>query len=174
MHAASFGGKLTNWASLSIGGERWYRDDVYRTANLHTGGRRLWTVFVFHGRASFKALALWSPRSVARCRARRRTCAGSPSRRPLGSRADRVFCQGAQLNSFSRRVPPDRPCMIQGMIGIQWFSASHHQLYSTVPTAEIIVRTQRVSSLRAKPNKTTLVVGGPSWRRWQTVWASTL
>ena len=118
--------------------------------------------------------------SVPRPRARRRT--SSPALPPAAPYARLARGQGLLPGSpvkflFStclRRVPPDRPCMIQGMIGIQWFSASHHQLYSTVPTAEIIVRTQRVSSLRAKPNKTTLVVGGPSWRRWQTVWASTL
>ena len=33
---------------------------------------------------------------------------------------------------------------------------------------------RRVILVRAKQNKTPLVVGGPSWRRWQTVWASTL
>lgn len=172
---------MTNWASLSSGGERWYRDDVYRTANLHTGGACGRCSFFTAGRPS-KHCGLLGPWLGAPARAPPDVCAGSPSRRPVRAARARTGSYGLLPGSpvkflFStclRRVPPDRPCMIQGMIGIQWFSASHHQLYSTVPTAEIIVRTQRVSSLRAKPNKTTLVVGGPSWRRWQTVWASTL
>ena len=171
---------MTNWASLSIGGERWYRDDVYRTANLHTGGACGRCSFFTAGRPSKHCGLLGPWLGAAPARARRRTSAPAPP--PAAPYARLARGQGLLPGSpvkflFStclRRVPPDRPCMIQGMIGIQWFSASHHQLYSTVPTAEIIVRTQRVSSLRAKPNKTTLVVGGPSWRRWQTVWASTL
>ena len=52
-----------------------------------------------------------TPRSVGRGSVRPRArAAGRLRRLPLppprtrGSRADRVFCQGAQLNSFSRRV----------------------------------------------------------------------